>query len=119
MRLPLWTILDVLLAFALIYPAAKLSRMGVQDGGRRLQFSLVLVSFIGTVTDALSRVFLFVPAGLYAFLGLSYDEVFFVFTTGATASYIEDLIVVVVSFIVGVPLLLALQKIQGFKYPIT
>jgi hypothetical protein len=118
-RLPLWTILDVLLAFALIYPVAKLSRIGVQGNVRRLTVSLVLVSFIGTVTDSLTRVFLFVPAGLYAFLGLSFDEVFFIFTTGASASYIEDLIVVVVSFLVGVPLLLAIQKIQGFKYPIT
>jgi len=118
-RLPLWTILDVLLAFALIYPVAKLSRINIQDNMRRLTVSLVLVSFIGTVTDSLTRIFLFVPAGLYAFLGLSFDEVFFIFTTGATASYIEDIIVVVVSFLVGVPLLLAMQKIQGFKYPIT
>jgi hypothetical protein len=118
-RLPLWTILDVLLAFALIYPVAKLSRIGVQNSMQRLTVSLILVSFIGTVTDALTRIFLFVPAGLYAFFGLSFDEVFFTFTTGATASYIEDLIVVVVSFLVGVPLLLAVQKIPGFKYPIT
>lgn len=118
-RLPLWTILDVLLAFALIYPVAKLSRIGVQDNARRLTVSLVLVSFIGTVTDSLTRIFLFVPVGLYAFLGLSFDELFFIFTTGATASYIEDIIVVAVSFLVGVPLLLAIQKIQGFKYPIT
>jgi len=117
--LPLWTILDVLLAFALIYPVAKISRIGVQDDKRRLTVSLVLVSFIGTVTDALTRIFLFVPAGLYAFLGLSFDELFFIFTTGASASYIEDLIVVIVSFLVGVPLLLAIQKMPGFKYPIT
>jgi len=118
-RLPLWTILDILLAFALIYPVAKLCRIGVQDNIRRLTVSLVLVSFIGTVTDALTRVFLFVPAGLYAFLGLSFDEVLWLFTTGASASYIEDIIVVIVSFLVGVPLLLAIRKIQGFKYPIT
>jgi hypothetical protein len=118
-RLPLWTILDVLLAFALIYPVSKISKIGVQDNVKRLTVSLVLVSFICTVTDSLTRIFLFVPAGLYAFLGLSFDELFFIFTTGATASYIEDLIVVAVSFLVGVPLLLAIQKIQGFKYPIT
>lgn len=118
-RLPLWTILDILLAFALIYPVAKLSRIGVQGNVSRLTVSLVLVSFIGTVTDALTRVFLFVPAGLYAFLGLSFDALFVIFTTGASASYIEDLIVVVMSFLVGVPLLLAIQKIPGFKYPIT
>lgn len=118
-RLPLWTILDVLLAFVLIIPVAKFHRLGVQENARHLPLSLVLVSFVGTVTDSLTRIFLFIPVGLHAFLGLSFDEVFFVFTTGATASYIEDLIVVAVSFLVGVPLLLALRKIQGFKYPLT
>lgn len=118
-KLPLWTILDILVAFVLIYPVAKISRIGVQNSVKRMQVSLLLVSFIGTVTDSLIRVFMFVPACAYAFFGLSFDEVFFIFTTGATASYIEDVIVVVVSFLVGVPILLALQKIQGFKYPIT
>jgi len=117
--LPLWTILDVLLAFALIYPVAKLCRIGVQGNVRRLTVSLVLVSFIGTVTDSLTRIFLFVPAGVYAFLGLSFDALFFIFTTGASASYIEDIIVVIVSFLVGGPLLVIIQKIPGFKYPIT
>jgi len=118
-QLPLWTLLDVLLAFALIIPVAKISRIGAQDSEKRLPISLVFVSFIGTVTDALTRIFMFVPAGLYAFFELSFDEVFFIFTTGASASYVEDLIVVVVSFLVGVPLLLALRKLPGFKYPIT
>jgi len=118
-ELPLWTLLDVLLAFALIIPVAKTNRIGAKDNEKRLPVSLVFVSFIGTITDALTRIFIFVPAGLYAFLGLSFDEVFFIFTTGASASYIEDLIVIVVSFLVGAPLLLALRRLPGFKYPIT
>jgi len=66
--LPLWTILDILLAFALIYPAAKMRKSLFEEKVRRLPISLILVSFIGTVTDALTRVFLLIPAGLYTFL---------------------------------------------------
>jgi hypothetical protein len=45
--------------------------------------------------------------------------VYLVFVAGAIDSYIEDLLVVVVSFLVGVPLLIALRKIPGFKYPLS
>jgi len=118
-RLPLWTILDVLIALVLIYPVGRFSRLGAQDDKRFLPLSVILISFVGTVTDSLTRIFLFIPAGLYAFLGLSFDEVFFIFTAGAVASYIEDLIVVAVSFLVCVPLLLALRRMKEFKYPLT
>jgi hypothetical protein len=118
-RLPLWTILDVLLALILIYPVAKFHHLGVQNDKRLLPLSVVLVSFVGTVTDSLTRIFLFIPAGLYAFLGLSFDEVFYIFTTGAVASYVEDLIVVIVSLLVGVPLLLTLRRMKELKYPLT
>lgn len=118
-RLPLWTILDVLLAFVLIIPVAKYHRLGFQENARHLPLSLVLVSFVGTVTDSLTRIFLFIPAGLYAYLGLSFEGVLDMFVVGAAASYIEDIVVVTVSFLVGVPLLLALKKILGFKYSVT
>jgi hypothetical protein len=115
--LPLWTILDILLAFILIYPIARLSR-NLYEKSRRLTVT-VPISFVGTVTDALTRVFLLIPLGLYAFLGLSDDAVRDVFVLGATYSYIEDVQVVIVSFLIGIPILLALRRIQGFKYPLT
>jgi len=67
--LPLWTILDILLALALIYPAAKLSRNLFGENVKLIPPSLVLLSFVATVTDSLTRVFLLIPAGLYAVLG--------------------------------------------------
>lgn len=119
--LPLWTILDILIAFVLIYPVAKISKNVFEKhiDVKRLPISLILVSFIGTVTDALTRVFLLVPAGLYAFFGWSAEFVYGIFVAGAIDSFIEDGLVVVVSFLVGVPLLIALRKIPGFKYPLT
>jgi len=117
--LPLWTILDVLLAFALIYPVAKMSKSLFEENVKRLSISLILVSFIGTVTDALTRVFLLIPAGLYTFFGWPPEAVYFIFITGAIDSYIEDVLVVAVSLVVGAPLLLALRKILNLKYPLS
>ncbi len=107
---PLWTILDVLLGFALIYPVAKLSRKMLDSNKKRMSSSLVLVSFIGTATDALGRIFLLVPVGLYAFFGWSPELVFDIFVAGAAWSYVEDVLVVLVSFLVGVPIIIALRK---------
>ena len=117
--LPIWTILDILLAFVLIYPVAKISKRLFERDVKRLSTSLILISFVGTVTDALTRVFLLIPVGLYLVFGWPSDVVYFIFVTGAIDSYIEDVLVVVVSFLVGVPLLVALRKIPGFKYPLS
>jgi hypothetical protein len=117
--LPLWTVLDTLLAFALIYPAAKIGRWLLNGDIKRLSVSLGLISFVGIATDALVRVFLLVPAGLYTLLTSSPEVVYGIFVAGAIDSYIEDGLVVLVSFLVGIPLLLALRKVPGFKYPLT
>ena len=117
--LPLWTILDILLAFVLIYPVAKMSKNLFEEDIKRLPISLVLVSFIGTVTDALTRVFLLVPAGFYMFFGWPPEVVYSIFVMGAVDSYIEDVLVVIVSLVVGVPLLLALRRILGLKHPLS
>ena len=114
---PIWTILDILIAFVLIYPVAKLSKNLYTNVGR---FPLLVpLSFVGTVTDSLTRVFLFIPAGLYSLFYSTDIAVYADFIAGAVYSYIEDVQVIVVSFLVGVPLLLALRRIRGFKYPLT
>jgi hypothetical protein len=115
--LPMWTILDVIVAFVLIYPVAKLSGNLNKSVGR-LSISVPL-SFVGTVTDALTRIFLLIPVGLYSFFGWTYGYVQGVFIMGAIYSYIEDVQVVLVSLIVGVPLLLALRRICGFNFPLS
>jgi len=115
-RLPLWTILDILLAFALIYPVAKMAKSLFEEDVKRLLASLILISFIGTVTDALTRVFLLIPAGLYTFFGWPPEGVYLIFVTGAIDSYIEDVLVVIVSFLVGAPLLVALQRIPALEH---
>jgi hypothetical protein len=117
--LPLWTILDILAAFTLIYPTTRLSKHIFQKDPKHLPVPVALTSVIGTITDSLTRVFLLVPVGLYLILGWSPQFVFGAFVIGAADSYFEDALTIVTSILVGVPLLIALRKIQGFKYPLT
>jgi hypothetical protein len=109
--LPLWPLLDTMIAFCLVYPAAKV---------KLLPASLVLVSFITVATDAFVRVFLFVPVGLYSSVfGMPTDALFVAFVSGGVDSFIEDVLVIVVSLAVGVPILLALRKVLHFRQPLS
>jgi len=108
--LPLWAVLDILLAMLLILPAAKLSKSLLQENVKNLSLALILISFVGIATDSLVRVFLLIPMGFYTFFSWTPEAVNLIFITGAVDSYIEDVLVVIVSYLVGVPILLALRK---------
>lgn len=112
-RFPLWTILDILLSLAIIYPTAKMKRIPNKGSFEISPISLILTSFVATATDALARVFLFIPMGLFSLLGLTTETVYPIFMAGAIASYIEDIQVIIVSFIVGIPVLKALKRVPG------
>jgi hypothetical protein len=114
--LPIWTVLDTLLAFFLIYPAGKIGKWVFKGDFWRFSVSLIVISFICIATDALVRVFLLVPSGLYTLFTSSPDVVYAMFVLGAIDSYIEDALVVIVSFVVGVPLVLALRKIPNIEF---
>lgn len=114
-QLPLWTILDILLSLTLIYPTAKMGRKLFEKDPKRLAVSLSLISFVSTVTDALVRVFLLIPVGLYAIFYPTYEAVYADFIAGAVNSYIEDMVVVAFSLIAGTPLLITIKKIPELK----
>ncbi len=116
---PLWTILDVLAALALIFPVTAMSKRLFKENSRSLFFVFPLVAFIGTVTDSLTRIFLLVPVGMYAVLGWSAETVYYSFIFGAAGSYIEDVSVVAVSLIIGAPMIAALKKALALKQPLS
>ena len=115
--LPIWTILDVLLALFIIYPTAKFSKYFFEGNIKRLStpLVLVLVSFVSIATDSLVRIFLLIPCGLYNLFFASFEELYGVFVGAAVSSYIEDVIVVIVSFLVGVPLLVSILRLKLFE----
>ena len=121
LSIPLWTVLDVLVGFFLIYPAARLSGWLFGEDRKLLPLSLVLIAFVTTVTDSLARIVLLVPGKLYSLYGLTHpaDVINLVFIPGAFLSYVEDGLVVVISIIVGVPIILALRKSLQLKEPLS
>jgi uncharacterized membrane protein len=112
--LPLWTILDVIFAFLLIYPAAKFGGNLLETNFKHLPIKLVLISFVCIATDSLIRIFLLIPCGLYTLFTYfsTFEGLYGIFVEAAVASYVEDLIVVIVSFVVGVPLLVSVRKFK-------
>ncbi|MEM3550088.1 MAG: hypothetical protein QXN87_08045 [Candidatus Bathyarchaeia archaeon] len=118
--LPLWTVLDLILAFALIYPVSKVGRWVWEGNAARLTLALVLIAFVSTAADSMTRVFLLVPCSLYEIFGLSYYSLAYEwFIPGAVASYIEDLLVSVLTFVVGAPLTVSLKKALGLTSPLS
>jgi predicted membrane protein len=117
--LPLWTVLDILVALVLIYPVTEMCGNLFKEDNRLLPLMVPLIAFIGTVTDALTRVFLLIPVGLYAVFGWPAETVYSMFILGAADSYIEDILVIVVSCVIGAPLIVALKRILGIKKPLS
>jgi hypothetical protein len=120
-RLPIWTMLDCLGGLLLVYPAAKLSGyvLGDKTDFGKLTLGVLLISFVATVGDSLTRVFLLVPAGLYKIEFAAFEALYNVFMIGAAGSYIEDAVVSIVSVLVSVPVLIFLQRTKIIKYPLT
>jgi hypothetical protein len=118
--LPLWPMLDTIIAVCLVYPAGRLSENLFSENVKLLPVSLVMVSFTTVAADGLTRVFLFIPAGLYSsVLGLSPAATAVAFVAGGIDSFIEDALVVLITLIVGVPILLALRNVLNIKKPLS
>lgn len=115
--LPIWTILDILFALLLIYPTARISGDLFKMNSYSLSVALILISFVCIATDSLVRVFLLVPCGLYNMFFPSFGALYGEFAKDAVSSYVEDLIVVLVSFLVGTPLIVGLSKIRVHERP--
>jgi hypothetical protein len=118
--LPLWTVLDLLVAFALVYPVSKIGTWIWTEQAKKFAAALLLIAFVSTVADSMTRVFLLIPCRLYEFFGLSYDVLAYEwFIPGAVGSYIEDCLVSAATLIAGFPLLLSLKKAIGLTQPLS
>ncbi|MDW8049011.1 MAG: hypothetical protein RMJ07_04935, partial [Nitrososphaerota archaeon] len=113
--LPLWAIIDIIIALVLIYPIARMMKNVSWDNYRRLTIAIPLISFIGTVTDALARIFLLVPLNLYTIFGLTQEALYYVFAAGAIDSFIEDCIAIIISILVTVPIISAIRRVPAFR----
>ncbi|MEM2943005.1 MAG: hypothetical protein QXT81_06245 [Candidatus Bathyarchaeia archaeon] len=121
LRLPLWAMMDCLAAFILIYPAALLSRQLLQADKEVKLFPLavMLTSFVSTVAHSLTMIFILIPVGTYAVEFGSFEAVYYAFIVGAAGSYLEDLMVIVASFLVYSPILLFLRRSGILDFPMS
>jgi hypothetical protein len=121
LMLPLWAVLDCMVAFALIYPAAVLNRNIFEKRMevRRFALTVLLISFISTVAHSLTMVFILVPAGMYMVELGTFEAVYYAFVIGAAGSYLEDVIVLAVSIAVYSPLLLLLRRSKILAFPLS
>jgi len=120
--LPFWTIIDIPIALVLVYPAARLGKFVYEKNSLLLGVASTLIFFVSTVADSLTRIFLLVPVGLYRLFPelLSFEVLRdFVFIPGAALSFAEDGLAIIMSILIGVPLVVALRKVPAFKYPLT
>jgi hypothetical protein len=81
---------------------------------KRLSIAFVSLAFVCTATDALARIFLLIPIGLHVLVFPDFNVLQTVFIGSALSSYIEDVLVVLVSLFAGVPLLIAASKLGVF-----
>jgi len=117
--LPLWTVLDLIIAFALVYPVAKTGKWLWEKPSARFLAALLLIAFVSTVADSMTRVFLMIPVGLHSLLVSSEDELVAMFVFGAVGSYLEDLFVCITTLVAGAPLLAGLRKFLNLEKPLS
>ncbi|MGQ9538837.1 MAG: hypothetical protein ACUVTE_04545 [Candidatus Bathycorpusculaceae bacterium] len=104
----------------MVYPVSKVGGWVWREQARKFTVALLLIAFVSTVADSMTRVFMLVPCRYYEFLGFSYDVLAYEwFIPGAVGSYIEDCLVSVVTLFVGVPLLLSLKRVLNLANPLS
>jgi hypothetical protein len=118
--LPLWAMLDCLVAFLLIYPAAVLSRNLFREIEiKRFAAAIVLISFISTVAHSLTMIFILIPVGMYKVEFGAFEALYYAFVVGAAGSYIEDAVIFALSITAYFPLLLFLQRSKIISFPLS
>jgi len=96
-QLPPWTLIDIYFALlaSLILSVVKNIRKRLHSTAR-----VALTGFIAVTVDAMVRVTILVPLGVYKLFGLDADSLRALFIMGALDSFAEDAILVVVSMLI-------------------
>ncbi len=117
--IPLWTLWNVYLAFFATFPAAYvLKRLSPTSGPKLLLPAIALTTFVSVELDVLVRVFMLIVMGLYRMYPIPIDLLPGIFVAGALATPIEAGYAVVLCSMVGVPLLISLEKSHLVKWPV-
>jgi len=120
-HIPLWTLWDTYLGFLAVFAAAFLVRT-VQDArssASRLVPVVALVAFVAVELDVMVRVFMLIVGGLYQVYPIPIEALPAVFVAGAIQTPIEAAYTVAAATVVGVPVLIALEKSRMLSWPLS
>ena len=120
-QVPLWTLWDTYLGLLAIVPASiVVGRIDMRHlSAKALMPAVALVTFVAVELDAMTRIFMLADLGLYELYGLPADAWSAIFIAGAFQTPIEAAYIVVISSIVGVPVLLALRSARILDWPLS
>jgi len=118
--MPLWTLWDTYLGFFAVFPAAYLLRTlrDAKLNAVRLVPVAALVAFVSVELDVIVRICLLTVGGLYQALQIPVDALPWIFIAGAFQTPIEAAYTVAVVTLVGVPVLIALEKSKILSWPL-
>ena len=119
-HIPLWTLWDTYLGFVAVFAVAFLVRR-VQDARLsvpRLAPVVALVAFVAVELDVMVRIFMLIVGGLYQVYPIPIEALPAIFVAGAIQTPLEAAYSVLAAVVVGVPVLIALEKSRMLSWPL-
>lgn len=119
--IPLWTLWDTYLGLLAIIPAALLVPRLQENklDASRLVPVTALVAFVAVELDVMVRVFMLIVGGLYQVYPIPIEALPAVFVAGAIQTPLEAAYSVAAATVVGVPVLLALERSGMLAWPLS
>lgn len=119
-EIPLWTLWDTFLGFIAIFAAAFFVRKGGdKPNSRSFVPAIALIAFVSVELDVAVRVFMLIVAGLYRVYTTNTGLLAGIFVAGAFQTPLEAVYCILVSTLIGVPALVALQKGKILDWPLS
>ncbi|MGQ9514953.1 MAG: hypothetical protein ACUVTL_07905 [Thermoproteota archaeon] len=119
--LPLWSIWDTFLAFLLIIPTHLVIKKAMKNRERSkgIGAAVGMTTFVSTESDMLFRIFLLVPLKFYTLYPIPVELLPSVFAIGAIVTPVEAGLSTVVTTVLSIPLLSAIDKSKVIDWPAT
>ncbi len=119
--IPLWTLWDTYLGFVMIIPAVLLVQklQERRSSASSLAPIVAVTAFVAVELDVMTRIFMLIVAGLYQLYPIPIEWLPEIFILGAVQTPIEAAFSVVMATIVGVPVLIALQRSKILNWPLS
>ena len=117
--IPLWTLWDVYVACLAVFPAAYVTKkvFDSKPDPKTLLPAIALTSFISVELDVMVRIFMLIVMGLYQVYPIPIELIPGVFIAGAFVTPLEAMYTSVMATIVGVPILISLERTGLVRWP--